>query len=166
MPEGKAKIGVLEEQTQGEFVQSTLRAPPTRVPGLLWNGAHQGSASAQLWALVSHNAPGSEVRAPGGDRAAAATAELGGFAGRGPGVRGGGASGGRGGAGPEAAVSAVGSSCVAVAGSRRGLGRTILSLGDLSTRSCDKIPTVSQDEKTTPWSVEAQVSSGAPPPRA
>lgn len=47
--------------------------------------------------------------------------------------------GGRGGAGPEAAVSAVGSSCVAVAGSRRGLGRTILSLGDLSTRSCDKV---------------------------
>lgn len=53
--------------------------------------------------------------------------------------RGGGASGGRGGAGPEAAVSAVGSSCAAVAGSRRCLGRTILSLGDLSTQSCDKV---------------------------
>lgn len=106
----------------------------------LWNGAHQGSASAQPWALASHNAPGSVVRAPGGDRAAAAAAEPGGgFAGRGPGGRGAGRPGGGAGAGPEAAASTVGGSCAPPAGSRRGLGRTLLSLGDLSTWRCSKV---------------------------
>lgn len=70
------------------------KRPHPKPRGALWNCAHQGSASAQLWALASHNAPGSVVRALGGDRAAAAAAELGGFVGRGPGGRGAGRPGG------------------------------------------------------------------------